>query len=141
MSRRRSSALRIAVQSVVAGLLTFAVVALVVVLVTDRTPSATEASVPDESIAVDDLVTRAERDVEVIVTGFVFIGEQRSILCSHRDREDPPYCDGQAIDLTGLDPNRLDLVVPDDAPAYSRHEVTLLGSYRLGVLTVQEILQ
>lgn len=140
MTRRRPTKLRVIVQSVVSAIIGFAMVALIMVVLFDGDGGQT-ADVADGAISVEDIVTLVEPDQKVAVTGFVFVGQRRTILCSARNDDDPPYCEGAAIDLLNLDPNRLDLAIPDDAPAYSRDEVTLLGDYRVGVLTVTEVLQ
>ena len=139
MTRRRPSRLRVIVQSVVSAAIGFALVALILVVFFDGDRAET-AEIGDGAISVEDVIAIAEPE-RVVVTGFVFVGERRTILCSARNDDDPPYCEGVAIDLRNLDPNRLDLAIPDDAPAYSREEVTLLGNYRIGVLTVVEVLQ
>jgi hypothetical protein len=140
MTRRRPSRLRVIVQSVVSATIGFALVALILVFFFDGDRDET-AEISDGAISVEDAIAIAEPDERVAVSGFVFVGERRTILCSARNHDDPPYCEGVAIDLRNLDPNRLDLAIPDDAPAYSREEVTLLGDYRFGVLTVTEVLQ
>lgn len=140
MSAGRRTRLRVVVESVIAAAIGFAGVALVLVLLRPD-PEGEVADVPEGSVAVDEVTTLGSRRQDVVVTGFVFVGEERSVLCSGRDDGDPPFCDGTAIELRGLDTSRLDLVVPDDAPAYSREEVTLAGSYSLAALDVREILQ
>ena len=137
--RRRRTVLRTLVESLVAGVIAFAVVALVLVYLRPD-DGVDRADVPDGSVGVDEVVTLGSRDQEVVVTGFVFVGDERAVLCEARDDEDPPFCSGTTIDLDGLDTGRLDLEVPDDAPAYSRGEVTLAGTYRLATLEVREIL-
>lgn len=100
------------------------------------------ADVADGALGVDDVVRLQNAEpTDVIVTGYLFSGRSRTILCSGRDDEDPPYCDGVAVVVERLDASRIDYVVPDEAPAWSRDEVTLAGEYHLGVLTVREILQ
>ena len=140
MTPRRPARLRVIVRSVVSAVIGFALVALILVVFFDRTGNET-ADVADGAISVEDIISLVDPDQRVAVTGFVFVGERRSILCSARNDDDPPYCEGVSIDLQNLDPNRLDLAIPDDAPAYSRDEVTLLGDYRVGVLSVSEVLQ
>lgn len=127
------------IQSVVSAAIGFALVVAILLFFSGRGDETAE--VGDGAISVEDVVGIRDLDERVAVTGFVFVGERRTILCSARNDDDPPYCEGVAIDLRNLDPNRLDLGIPDDAPAYSRDEVTLLGDYRLGVLTVVEVLQ
>ena len=104
-------------------------------------PRPEHARVADGAISVNDAIQLGSRTEDVVVTGFVFVGKERVILCAGRDREDPPYCTEPAIDLLALDTSRLDLVVPDGAPAYSRDEVTVLGRYRFVTLQVDEIVQ
>ena len=139
MSRRRRTPLRVAVESIVAGLVSFALVALVFVVLRPDDDSE-RAEVADDAVGVDEVVALGSRRRDVVVTGFVFVGDERAVLCAARDEDDPPFCSGTTITLEQLDTSRLDLVVPDDAPAYSRREVTLAGSYRLATLTVDEIL-
>ena len=139
MNRSRRTPLRVAVESLVAGLISFALVALVFVVLRPGDDTE-EADVAEDAIGVDDLLALGSRQQDVVVTGFVFVGEERAVLCAARDEEDPPFCSGTTITLEQLDTSRLDLVVPDDAPAYSRHEVTLAGRYGLATLTVREIL-
>lgn len=138
MSRARPR-VRTLVESAVAAAVGFALVALVVVLLRDA-GGPERAHVADGAQSVDDVVALGSGDHDVVVTGFVFVGEHRAILCSGRDHDDPPFCAGTTIDLENLDPRRLDLVVPDGAPAYSRDEVTLAGTYSPVTLTVQDIL-
>ena len=107
----------------------------------DDDPGPERAQVADGAISVNDATLLGSRVEDVAVTGFVFVGKERVILCAGRDREDPPYCTEPAIDLLDLDTSRLDLVVPDGAPAYSRDEVTVLGRYRFLTLQVDEIVQ
>ena len=140
MTRRRPTRLRVIVQSVVSAAIGFALVALILVVFFDSAGNET-ADIADGAISVEDAITLPEPEEGVAVTGFVFVGERRTVLCSARNDDDPPYCEGVAIDLANLDPNRLDLAIPEDAPAYSRDEVTVLGEYRPGVLTVREVLQ
>lgn len=139
-SRRRKPLLRTIVESVVAFAISFAAVALVLVLIRGSDDDGA-ADVADGAISVDEVIALGGEGGDVVLTGFVFVGEERSILCSARTDDDPPFCDGNAIDLDGLDTSRLDLVVPEGAPAYSRDEVTLAGRYRLTTLAVREILQ
>lgn len=140
MSVHRRGRLRLVVESVIAGAIGFAAVALVLVLLAPD-PQGEVADVPDGSIGVDEVTALGSRRQDVVVSGFVFVGDERAVLCSGRDDGDPPFCDGTAIELRGLDTSRLDLVVPQDAPAYTRDEVTLAGSYALAALEVEEILQ
>ncbi len=139
--RRRTTRTRVLVQSVVSAALGFAVVALILVVFFDGDAGPDVADVAEDALSVQEVLELVAPEEQVVVTGYVFVGERRSILCSARDREDPPYCEGVAIDLVGLDPSRLDLAVPDDAPAWSRDEVTVAGSYRPGQLSVTEVLQ
>lgn len=132
--------LRVLVESVVAAIIGFAIVALVIVFLQPDDPQ-DRADVADGAISVDEVVALGSRREQVVVTGFVFIGDERAVLCTARDDGDPPFCAGNAITLENLDPNRLDLVVPDDAPAYSRREVTVAGTYSLATLSVREIVQ
>lgn len=140
MSRASRSRRRVLVESVLAAAVGFGAVALVFVFLVGDDGS-DRADVPDGAIGVDEAVTLGSRSEDIVVTGYVFVGDDRAILCSGRDDEEPPFCDGAAIELENLDTSRLDLVVPDDAPAFSRDEVTLAGSYSLAALTVREILQ
>lgn len=141
MARRPArTKLRVVVESIVAGVIGFALVALIIVFLRPDDPVDT-ADVAEGAISVDEVVQLGSRTEEVVVTGFVFIGDERAILCTARDDEDPPFCSGNAITLENLDPSRLDLVIPDDAPAYSRGEVTVAGTYSLATLTVRELLQ
>ena len=130
---------RVVVESLVAAAVGFALVAGVVIFL-DQNSGPDRADVGDGAVSVDDVVTLGSQRREVVVTGYVFVGDERSILCSARDHEDPPFCEGTTIELENLDARRLDLVVPDGAPAYSREEVTLAGSYSLATLTVQDVL-
>lgn len=139
MTRRRRTPLRVAVESLVAGLISFALVALVFVVLRPDDDTE-EADVAEGAVGVDEVVALGSRRQDVVVTGYVFVGEERAVLCAARDDDDPPFCSGTTISVEQLDTSRLDLVVPDDAPAYSRHEVTLAGTYRLATLTVREIL-
>lgn len=140
MSRGPRRRLRVVVESVIGATIAFAATALVLAVV--RPDSGVDrADVPEGSISVEQAVTLGSRTEDIVVTGYVFVGDERAILCSGRDDEDPPYCDGTVVELEGLDTSRLDLVVPDDAPAYSRDEVTLAGTYSLASLQVREILQ
>ncbi len=143
------SIMKTIVACVIAAASAFAVAALLFV-VFFRSDSATDnAKVADDAISVSDALGSADPS-DTLITGFVFIGENRTILCSARNRDDPPFCEGSVIDLENLDPTRIDLVVPEDVtspegssrsqPAYSRNEVTVLGSYRFGTLTVRELL-
>lgn len=143
--RARPPALRTIVQSVIAAAIGFAVVALVLVFLRSG-DGVDEAEVAPDALSVREAVALPGGRAAIAVTGFVFVGENRTILCSARTG-DPSYCDGSAIDLVGLDPNRLDLVFPDATddngdpyPPYSRDEVTVLGDYRLGALRVTDIL-
>ena len=140
MSRRRSrSTLRVVVECLVAGGVAFAAVGLVLVFLRPD-DEIDRADVPEDALGVDEVVLLGSQEEEVVVTGFVFVGDERSVLCAARDEEDPPFCSGTTIMLENLDAGRLDLVVPDDAPAYSRGEVTLAGTYALATLQVREIL-
>ncbi len=140
MSRRRPSRLKIIVQSVVSAAIGFALVALILV-VFFRGDGDETADVADGAISVEDVLSLVDPGQKVAVTGFVFVGERRTILCSARNDDDPPYCEGASIDLRNLDPNRLDLAIPGDAPAYSRGEVTVAGDYTPGLLVVTDVLQ
>ena len=140
MARAPRTKLRVLVESLVAATIGFAVVALVLVFLRPDDP-VDRADLADGAISVDQVVALGSRVEEVVITGYVFIGDERAVLCNGRDKEDPPFCSGTTITLENLDPSRLDLVVPDDAPAYSRREVTFAGTYTLATLSVREILQ
>lgn len=141
MARRAPrTKLRVLVESVVAAIIGFAVVALVLVFLRPDDPGE-RADVAEGAVSVDEVVTLGSRTQDVVVTGFVFVGKERAVLCTSRDDDEPPFCAGNAITLENLDTGRLDLEFPDDAPAYSRNEVTLAGSYSLATLTVREILR
>lgn len=138
MSRRRKTVLRTVVEMLVGGVVAFALAALVIVWLSGDDDT-TEADVPDDAIGVVDLAAVSQRE-GIAVTGFLFVGERRAVLCSARTDEDPPFCEGSAIDLVGFDRSRLALEEPEDAPAYSPEEVTFLGDYAAGTLTIREVL-
>lgn len=128
------------VESIVAIVVGFAAVTLVLLVLRPEDPLR-RAKVSDGAVSVDDVVLLGSGTGEVTVSGFVFVGAERVILCAARDREDPPFCGGSAVTLTGLDTSRIDLEVPDGAPAYSRDVVTVLGRYSAAVIEVSEVVQ
>ena len=96
-------------------------------------------------VAVSDL-PKAPRGHSVVVRGFVFIDStDRVLVCAERRSGDPPACAGEAIVVSGLDENRLDLVTgaaPSGRPLrWSRDAVGLQGTWSGATLTVTDIVR
>ena len=88
----------------------------------------------------------APSDTDIIVRGYLFFEESIGpLLCSHRSSDDPPICEGSVFRIEQLDPNRIDLIRPDDTEgvydAYSEDSVVLLGRKLGAVLVVEDVLR
>ena len=129
---------RTALGSVVAFVVAFAVV----LLVRDQLGGDDD---PADSYAVDEALLQPSQ-TDVVVHGYLFFEEEFGVLlCGERTATEPPRCEGAVFSVEGADPNRFDLVRPDDPDgeydAWSRDEVTILGHKRGALLDVLEVLR
>lgn len=108
---------------------------------TDSDEGPRRVSSSADSLSVRDAISR-QIPRSVPVTGFAFVDEDGSLrLCDGREPGSPPQCIGPWLDVTGIDPGRLNLrrSDPPTGVSWSRGPVVLAGVVQPGRLLAEEI--